>query len=101
MKLLRTFGWGEKKLLAAGLTTVGKVTDVKRCWWLKVNTKPVRTNSYDGALFPHMAEFTYEVEGVEYRGKCYVSYTKPRPGIGQRVTVYYDPQNPEHFAVKI
>jgi len=101
MNLFWIFGIGEDRVREKNCSVPGKIVKVDRCWWLKVNTKPVRTNSYDGALFPHMAEFTYEVEGVEYRGKCYVSYTKPRPGIGQRVTVYYDPQNPEHFAVKI
>ena len=101
MKLLRTFGWGEKKLLAAGLTTVGKVTDVKRCWWLKVNTKPVRVSGLDGAVFPNIIHFTYQVDGASYQGSRYVGLNPNFPRKGETLTVFYDASAPARYAVNI
>ena len=34
--------------------TAGTVVSVKKQWWLKVNTKPIRMNTLDGATFPHI-----------------------------------------------
>ena len=34
--------------------TIGTVISVKKQWWLKVNTKPVRMHALDGATFPHI-----------------------------------------------
>ena len=101
MKLLRTFGLGEKKLVAAGHSVTGKVTDVKRCWWLKVNTKAVRTGPMDGASFPHIIHFTYTVDGVIYQGSRYVGLSPFYPKKGDSVTVFYDEGEPARYAVKI
>ena len=34
--------------------TVGTILSVKKQWWLKVNTKPIRKHALDGATFPHI-----------------------------------------------
>ena len=34
--------------------TNGTVIAVAKQWWLKVNTKPIRMGSMDGAIFPHI-----------------------------------------------
>lgn len=47
-------------------TTVGTVISVKKQWWLKVNTKPVRMHALDGATFPHIITVKYSVNGQEY-----------------------------------
>ena len=39
--------------------TVGTVVSVKKQWWLKVNTKPVRMHALDGATFPHIIKVSY------------------------------------------
>ena len=101
MKLLRTFGWGEKKLLSGGHAVTGRVTDVKKCWWLKVNTKPVRVSGLDGAVFPNIIHFTYEVDGVSYQGSRYVGLHPSFPRKGEALVVYYDEQNPTRYAVNI
>ena len=54
---LRMFGIGVSDAITGGQTE-GVITDVKTCWWLKVNTKPVRRNMFDGALFPHIWVFS-------------------------------------------
>ena len=98
--MLRIFGIGVSAAIA-GEKTEGLVTDVKTCWWLKVNTKPVRRNMYDGALFPHIIYFTYRVNGQTYTGKRYVNWNKRCPMKGEKITVYYEQDNPENFAVII
>ena len=35
-------------------TTIGIVLCVKKQWWLKVNTKPIRKPALDGATFPQI-----------------------------------------------
>ena len=55
MNLLNCLGIGTGNLLRSGKETVGTVTAVKTCYWLKVNTKAVRLGPMDGAKFPHIA----------------------------------------------
>ena len=96
--LLRMFGIGVTNAIA-GMKTEGKVTEVKTCWWLKVNTKPVRTSMMDGAVFPHIIHFSYTVHGETYRGKRYVNWNKRCPEKGEKLTVYYEKEAPAKFAV--
>lgn len=95
---LRMFGIGVTNAIA-GKQTEGKVTEVKTCWWLKVNTKPVRGNTFDGALFPHIIYFTYTAGGRKYQGKRYVNWNKRCPQKGEMLTVYYEKEDPSKYAV--
>ena len=94
------FGIGVSNAIA-GEQTEGTVIDVKPCWWLKVNTKPVRRNMFDGALFPHIIHFTYCVNGQTYTGKRYVNWNKHCPIKGEKITVYYETNKPDKYAVII
>ena len=94
---LRMFGIGVTDAIA-GKETKGIVTEVKRCWWLKVNTKSVRKGAFDGALFPHIIHFTYSVNGISYKGKLFVSLNVRCPQKGETLEVYYDPDKPENYA---
>jgi len=96
----RMFGIGVTKAIA-GEKTEGVVTEVKTCWWLKVNTKPVRRSAIDGALFPHIIHFTYSVGGQVYKGKRYVNWNKRCPVKDERITVHYEAENPEKYTVII
>ena len=95
---LRMFGIGATSAMAGGQTE-GTVTEVKTCYWFKVNTKPIRTHMGDGAVFPHILHFTYKAEGKAYTGKRYVHYNRRCPVKGEKITVHYEPQAPEKFAV--
>ena len=95
---LRMFGIGEGKAFA-GEKTEGVVQEVKTCWWLKVNTKPVRFGTMDGAVFPHIIRFAYQAEGRTYVGKRYVSWRKRCPQKGEKLTVYYEKEDPAKYAV--
>ena len=89
-----------KKLLESGTTVPGVITDVKRCWWLKVNSKPVRTTAMDGATFPHIITYAYAVDGKAYKGKYFISPSEQAPSVGQSATVYYDQLNPQKATVE-
>ena len=95
---LRMFGIGVTRAIA-GEKTEGLVIAVKTCWWLKVNTKPVRRSMLDGAVFPHILHFVYTVDGRTYRGKHYVNWNKHCPEKGEKLTVCYEKEAPSKYAV--
>lgn len=101
MSFFSTFGFGSKKVISGGYSVTGSVTDVKTCWWLKVNTKPVRSHSLDGAVFPHIVRFTYTVNGREYEGSRYVGWEKRCPHINEAIVVYYDNDDPKKCTVNL
>ena len=95
---LRMFGIGVTNAIA-GEQTEGVVTEVKTCWWLKVNTKSIRAGAMDGAMFPHIFYFIYTAYGRSYQGKRYVSWNKRCPQKGEKLTVYYEKDDPAKYAV--
>ena len=95
---LRMFGIGVTNAIA-GEQTGGVVTEVKTCWWLKVNTKAVRFGPGDGAKYPHVIYFTYQVHGQTYTGKRYVNWNLRCPVQGEKLTVHYEAVAPEKYAV--
>ena len=97
---LRMFGIGCDAAIAGGRTE-GTVTQVKTCYWLKVNTKSVRKGAADGALFPHIIHFTYRVAGKDYTGKRYVNWNKRCPVKDETIVVHYEKDAPEKYAVII
>lgn len=101
MSIRGFFSLGSQAIRAQQNVTRGTVTASKTLRWLKVNTKPVRVNGLDGARFPHMIRFTYQVDGVTYSGSAYVSYTVRCPEVGQIISVYYDREDPAKYAVQL
>ena len=98
MKLLRMFGIGTAAAIA-GSETKGIVYKVSTCYWLKINTKSVRTNASDGAVYPHIIHFTYTADDKEYHGKRYVQWNKRCPYKDEIITVYYESEKPDNYAV--
>ena len=97
---LRMFGVGAMKAIAGGKVQ-GVVTKVSTCYWLKVNTKAIRTHAGDGAVYPHIIHFAYQVAGRTYAGKRWVYWNKRCPVQGEKLTVYYEEDAPEKFGVII
>lgn len=95
---LRMFGIGASNAIA-GCQTEGIVAEVKTCFWFKVNTKPVRTHTGDGAVYPHIIHFTYCVAGQTYTGKRWVQWNKRCPVKGEKIIVHYEEDTPEKYAV--
>ncbi len=75
--------------------TTGTVVCISRQWWLKINTKPIRLHSTDGAVFPHIITASYTVDGRTYRKKKWISPGSAVPPVGSSVTVVYDATKPE------
>lgn len=97
MRITCMFGIGSKKLMDGAHRTEGTVTEVKTCWWLKVNGKSIRTTPLDGASFPHIIHFTYQVDGTAYQGSRFVNWHLPCPRRGEKLTVYFDPKRPARY----
>lgn len=98
MNILRLFGIGSDAILAENCSVKGKVIKASRCWWLKVNTKPVRRFSGDGAVYPHILTFTYQVDNVSYTGMLYIPVRYRAPQKGETIAVYYAPASPKKYA---
>ena len=89
----------DKKIIAQNNCTDGTITDLKKCLWLKINTKPVRSHSLDGAIFPYTLHFKYNVNGIEYKGKKFIGLNTKGLNVGGKLTVYYDGSRPSKHAV--
>lgn len=74
--------------------TMGTVISVKKQWWLKINTKPVRTHALDGATFPHIIKVQYTVDGKTYIKRKWIGANSQPPAEGSSVTVLYCGNNP-------
>ena len=79
--------------------TIGKVISVKKQWWLKVNTKPVRMHALDGATFPHIIRVKYMVGGNEYLKRKWIRACDQPPAVGAEVIVLYDADKPSKSKV--
>ena len=75
--------------------TIGTVISVQKQWWLKINTKPVRTGPLDGAIFPHIIKVQYTVNGRTYFKRKWIGAGLPVPALGTALTVCYCKDNPK------
>ena len=79
--------------------TTGTVISVKKQWWLKVNTKPVRLHPLDGATFPHIIKVEYTVDGQIYTKRKWINAGCSIPVEGSFVTVLYDDNKPSRSKI--
>lgn len=77
----------------------GRVVKVSKQWWLKVNTKPIRTSALDGATFPHIIKVAYEVDGKEYTKRKWIHQSVTPPELDSTVTVAYSETNPKRAKI--
>ena len=69
--------------------TIGIVQAVAKQWWLKVNAKPIRMGTLDGATFPHIIKVRYVVDGNTYTKRKWIGAGKAVPAVGSKLTVLY------------
>ena len=81
--------------------TVGTVLSAAKQWWLKVNTKPIRTHALDGAIFPYIIKVQYTADGQDYLCKKWISAGKRVPDIGSAVKVFYREEKPSKARVEL
>lgn len=80
--------------------TIGIIISVKKQWWLKVNTKPVRMHAFDGATFPHIVTVKYTVDGNEFVKKKWLRSFITPPNVNDQVTVIYRTDKPTKFRLE-
>ena len=83
------------KQIMSNEETIGKIIKVKKLWWLKINKKPIRTTSLDGAIFPSSLQVQYSVNDNEYVGKKIVAWDDSFTQVGQDVIVSYKEDKPQ------
>lgn len=93
------FGFGAGRIIALDAQAEAVVTDVKTCWWLRVNTAPIRTAA--GSRYPHIVYFTYSVDDRSYSACRFMSWLNNPPVAGQKFRLFYDPSAPEKFAFPV
>ena len=74
--------------------TVGTVLSVAKQWWLKVNKKPIRMGTLDGATFPHIIKVQYVVDGNTYMKRKWIGAGEAVPAVGSELTVLYCSNKP-------
>ena len=79
---------------------MGTVVTVAKQWWLKINTKAVRTHAMDGAIFPYVIKVTYVVDGVEYMKRKWIHAGYSVPSVGAELRVRYDSANPKKAEIQ-
>ena len=79
--------------------TTGIVVSIKKQWWQKVNTKPVRMHALDGATFPHIITVKYFVDGQEYTKRKWIKACDTPPALNTEMTVIYDENKPNKSKV--
>ena len=98
MKLFHMFGIGERKILVKNQSVSGTVTAVRKSR-IYVVKKPVRILiTEENTMFSHWITFTYSVNGISYEGKRWISLRYRCPEKGERIPVYYDPEDPKKYA---
>ena len=76
------------------MDTIGTVISASRQWWLKVNTKPVRMGTMDGATFPYIIKIQYTVDGTDYIKRQWINAGNQVPAVGSSVRLIYDANKP-------
>ena len=79
----------------------GTILSVKTQWWLKVNTKAVRSGPLDGASFPHIVKVKYTVDGNEIVKNKWLGANILPPSVNGSVTVVYREDKPTKFRLEI
>ena len=82
-------------------TAIGTILSVKKQWWLKVNTKPIRKNAFDGATFPHIVTVKYIVNGNEIVKKKWLKSFVTPPSVNEQVAVIYRTDKPTKFRLEL
>ena len=80
--------------------TIGTIISAKKQWWLKVNTKALRTGPQDGATFPYIVQVKYKVNGTEYVKRKWVSAGSPVPSEGDIVQLVYEDDRPDSVTIE-
>lgn len=74
--------------------TIGTVISVKKQWWLKINTKPIRTNALNDSIFPHIIKVQYSVNSKNYTKIKWIKAGMPVPSLGSSLKILFSSEKP-------
>ena len=78
----------------------GTVISVKKQWWLKINTKAIRRNTWDGAIFPHIITVRYIYNGTEYSVRKWIKASVTPPQVGDTLRLAVDENKPSKAKIE-
>jgi hypothetical protein len=81
---------GKVQLLETGIAVTGVIDAVKENLFTKW-----------GSYHPYVIYFTYEVDGVPYKGKSGLFWTLPPTMEHEKITVYLDADHPKRCVLKL
>lgn len=79
-----------KLLIQTGTPIVGTIISVKQLRFTRFTTS-----------YPYVVYFTYDWEGVQYKGKSDLLWTIPSFKESDKRTIYIDVKNPKHSTLKL
>ncbi len=79
--------------------TTGIVISIAKQWWFKVNKKPVRFGSLNGATIPYIIKVQYVVGGKTYIKRKWIGAGKEVPAVGSELKVLYSSNKPKRAKV--
>ena len=79
--------------------TTGTILSARKQWWLKINKKPMRKGSLDGAVFPYIIKIRYTAAGREYVKWKWIGPQYPVPVEGASVQLAYEEDHPNRIKV--
>lgn len=80
----------KRLLLQTGTSVVGIITSVKQLPFTRWGTS-----------YPYVVHFTYEWDGVQYKGRTGLFWILPSIKESDNKTVYIDLENPKHCELKL
>lgn len=78
------------KLLETGMPVTGKISAVKQ-----------RLFTQWGHSHPYVVYFSYELDGVQYKGKSGLFWAPPSVREGESETIFIDADHPRHCMLKL
>ena len=80
----------KKRILKSGMSVPGTVASVEQLSYTRWNTS-----------YPYVIRFTYEWEGVRYKGKSGLIWTPPSVKESDPLSVAIDEENPKNYALEL
>lgn len=72
----------------------GIIVKTYKIWWIKINTKVLRTSPLDGATFPYLIKIKYKVNDNYYIKNKLVYWPNDEINIQDKVSVTYNKNKP-------
>lgn len=72
----------------------GEIIKTHKLWWIKINSKPIRTSPLDGATFPYKIKVRYSVDNIVYEKSKFVYWKNEEINVGDKLIVIYNRKNP-------